>query len=80
MNEWALVAIGIFGIFSGLIGQALYWGYFKGKIETRAETIESDVSELKSSRSEMWTEINDHGQRIARVEATCKIRHHEEKP
>ena len=75
VNEWIVAVTGIVGILSGLIGQALYWGIFKGSIEARTGAIEKGVLELKQSRSEMWTEINAHGERLATIETACRINH-----
>ena len=63
------------GIVSGLIGQAIYWAVFKARIEMRAANIEADVSSLERSRSEIWTAVNAHGERISKVEASCATRH-----
>ena len=75
VNEWIVAVTGIVGILSGLIGQALYWGIFKGAIEARTAATEKNIVELKQSRSEMWTEINAHGERLATIETACRINH-----
>jgi hypothetical protein len=72
-TAWIVALTGVVGILSGLIGQALYWGIFKGSIEARTLATEGQVTELKQSRSEMWTEINAHGERLATVEAALNI-------
>jgi hypothetical protein len=72
-TAWIVALTGVVGILSGLIGQALYWGIFKGSIEARTLATENNVTELKTSRSEMWTEINAHGERLATIEAACRI-------
>ena len=74
-TAWIIALTGVVGILSGLIGQALYWGIFKGSIEARTGAIEKGVLELKQSRSEMWTEINAHGERLATIETACRINH-----
>ena len=73
-TAWIVALTGVVGILSGLIGQALYWGIFKGSIEARTAAAERNIVELKASRSEMWTDINVHGERLATVEAALNIR------
>ena len=67
--------VGAIGIGSSLLGQAMFWAISKGRSEAKAERTEKDVAELKESRSEMWTEINSHGERLAKVETACRINH-----
>jgi hypothetical protein len=74
-TAWIVALTGVVGILSGLIGQALYWGIFKGAIEARTAATENNVIELKQSRSEMWTEINAHGERLAKIESACDLNH-----
>ena len=74
-TAWIIALTGVVGILSGLIGQALYWGIFKGAIEARTAATEKNIVELKQSRSEMWTEINAHGERLTAVETACRINH-----
>jgi hypothetical protein len=74
-TAWIVALTGVVGILSGLIGQALYWGIFKGSIEARTLATEQNIVELKASRSEMWTEINAHGERMATIEAAFRINH-----
>lgn len=71
MSAWVAIII---GIVAGFAGQALYWGRFEGRVLTRMDGVDSSINELKNSRSEMWKKINDHGERIAKVEATCQSR------
>lgn len=74
-TAWIVALTGVVGILSGLIGQALYWGIFKGSIEARTLATEQNVTELKTSRSEMWTEINAHGERMTAIETACHLNH-----
>ena len=39
-TAWIIALTGVVGILSGLIGQALYWGIFKGSIEARTQAAE----------------------------------------
>ena len=75
MADWVVAGSVILGVLSGLVGQAIYWSVFKARIEMRAANIEADVSKLERSRSEIWTAINAHGERISKVEASCATRH-----
>ena len=68
-TAWIIALTGVVGILSGLIGQALYWGIFKGSIEARTQAAEGQIKELDTSRKEMWTAINNHGERLATLEA-----------
>ena len=69
------VMIGAISIASGFAGQALGLWHFRGRFEAKTEATEKDIAELKGSRSEMWGEINAHGERLAKVETACRIRH-----
>lgn len=76
MNDWQVTLIvGLAGALSGFGGQALYWGIFKGRIEARTDAAEENIKSLQSSRSEMWTELNSHDVRIAKLETVCSINH-----
>lgn len=78
--------IGLLGILSGLVGQAMFWGIFKGSVVERLKAHESvinelrertdnDVKTLEETDRSQWNKLDEHGQRIAVVEAQCKIRH-----
>lgn len=69
MSAWVAIIIGVLASFAG---QALYWGRFEGRVLTRLDVVDSGITELKSSRSEIWKKINEHSEKIAKVEATCE--------
>jgi len=71
MSAWVAIIIGVLASFAG---QALYWGRFEGRVLTRLDSMDGDVADLRASRKDMWREINDHAQRISKVEATCEAR------
>lgn len=69
MSAWVAIIIGVLASFAG---QALYWGRFEGRVLTRLDAMDGSIIELKLSRTEMWKKINEHGEKIAKVEATCE--------
>ena len=79
--DWnAAAVVGLIGVGSGvassflghLISRAREEGRFGAMLMAQGKDIES----LKASRSEIWDVLNEHGERISKVEVVCQERHH----
>ena len=78
-NEWIALGIGLTAIMGSLVGQALFWGVFKGTVQAQIlginKTIDALQGEETMAKRELWRHVDDHGQRIFGIETECKLNH-----
>ena len=78
-DTWVGAIIGTIGILGGLIGQALYWGMFKGSVLERFNNQRKDIDRHEERLDQHGHEITRLGTRVAIVERTCQINHEGER-
>lgn len=69
--------IGLLGVLSGLVGQALFWGIFRGSVTERmkSHTKRMDKHELRLDGHDIA--ISRLDVQVARIERSCDINHGE---
>lgn len=75
MSTQVIVTIVVGGLSVGLtlIIQAVSAGRMQGNYGARLTNVEGDIKELKDEQNSQWGKINEHGERISRVEGV-KVR------
>ena len=64
MRDWLPVIVNI------IIAAFIYGGLY---VQVRNHT--DDIKKLEETDRKQWDRLDDHGQRIAAVEAQCDVRH-----